>query len=167
MIMRYCGHNVKINKGKWESLSFSEKSRCVGSYFCGQTKYFIKCLKEIPQDLKDYWIGYVDVRTQDILCGGYGTDEENHHELYKASIICGRFGKGQWFFHIDREICEQLVNDWEFSNKKNFHLHLDLGGGMYQQYIFSKNQKDMLIKQLKPLLEMKWYNRKGEEDDCW
>lgn len=164
MVLRYCGHWVRVNKEKWKTLSFKEKLKCVGSYFAGQTEYFIDCLKEIPQNLKDYWIGYVNVRTQDILCGGYGTNEPIRKELYEVSIICGRHGDGQWFSHIDKSIVEQLVRDWEFSEKKRFQLHLDLGCGMSQNYTFSKRQKDMLIEQLKPLLDMKWYEGSREED---
>lgn len=166
MVLRYCGHWVRIDKEKWKALSFKEKLKCVGSYFAGQTEYLIDCLKEIPKNLKDYWIGYVNVRTQDILCGGYGTDEPSHNELYEVSIICGRHGDGQWFSHIDKSIVEQLVRDWEFSDKKRFQLRLDLGCGMSQNYTFSKRQKDMLIEQLKPLLDMKWYER-GNSDDEW
>lgn len=162
MVLRYCGHWIRIDKDKWKSLSFKEKLKCVGSYFSGQAEYFIDCLKEIPQDLKDYWIGYVNVRTQDILCGGYGTDEASHNELYEISIICGKRGSGQWFSHIDKSIVEQLVRDWEFSDEKKFQLHLDLGCGMSQKYTFSKRQKDMLIEQLKPLLDMKWYEGNRE-----
>lgn len=164
MVLRYCGHWVRVDKEKWKTLSFKEKLKCVESYFSGQTEYLIDCLKEIPQNLKDYWIGYVNVRTQDIFCGGYGTDEPSHNELYEVSIICGRHGDGQWFSHIDKNIVEQLVKDWEFSDKKRFQLHLDLGCGMSQNYIFSKCQKDMLIEQLKPLLDMKWYEGSREED---
>lgn len=159
MVLRYCGHLVKIDKEKWKSLSFKEKSKCVGSYFLGQAEYFIDCLKEIPQNLKEYWIGYVNVFTQDIWCGGYGTDEPSHNELYEISIICGRHGDGQWFSHVRKDIVEQLVRDWEFSNKKRFQLHLDLGCGISQNYRFSKRQKNMLIEKLKPLLDMKWYKR--------
>lgn len=164
MVLRYCGHWVRIDKEKWKALSFKEKLKCVESYFAGQTEYFIDCLREIPQNLKDYWVGYVDVHTQDILCGGYGTDEPSHNELYEISIICRKHGNGQWFSHIDKSIVEQLVRDWEFSNKKRFQLHLDLGCGMSQNYTFSKYQKDMLIEQLKPLLDMKWYEGSREED---
>lgn len=153
MILRYCGHWVRIDKDKWKALSFKDKAKCVGSYFA-----------EVPQNLKDYWIGYVNVRTQDILCGGYGTDEPSHNELYEISIICGKHGDGQWFSHIDKSIVEQLVKDWEFSDKKRFQMHLDLGGCMSQNYTFSKRQKDMLIEQLKPLLDMKWYEGSREED---
>ncbi len=164
MVLRYCGYWVRIDKEKWKALSFKEKLKCVGSYFSGQTEYFIDCLREIPQNLKDYWVGYVDVHTQDIFCGGYGTDEPSHNELYEISIICGKHGNGQWFSHIDKSIVEQLVRDWEFSNKKRFQLHLDLGCGMSQNYTFSKYQKDMLIEELKPLLDMKWYEGSREED---
>lgn len=169
MILRYCGHHIRIDKSKWKALTFQKKLECVKEYFSGQTKYIFNCLKEVPQNLKDYWIGYVDVRTRDILCVGYGTDEPSHNELYEVSIICGRHRNGQWFSHIGKDIVEQLVRDWEFSDKKRFHLHLDLGGGMSQNYIFSKRQRDMLIKQLKPLLDMKWYESDGidEDKDCW
>lgn len=164
MVLRYCGHWMMIDKGKWMTLSFKDKLKCVGSYFSGQTEYLIDCLKKNPQNLKDYWTGYVNVRTQDIFCGGYGTDEPNHNELYEVSIICGRHGNGQWFSHIGKDTVEQLVKDWEFSDKKRFQLHLDLGGCMSQNYTFSKHQKDMLIEQLKPLLDMKWYEGSREED---
>lgn len=90
--------------------------------------------------------------------------EPSHNELYEISIICGKHGNGQWFSHIDKSIVEQLVRDCEFSDKKRFQLHLDLGCGMSQNYTFSKRQKDMLIEQLKPLLDMKWYDR--DEEDC-
>lgn len=73
MVLRYCGHWVKIDKKKWKALSFKEKLKCVGSCFPAQAEYFIDCLKEVPQNLKDYWVGYVDVRTQDIFCGGCDT----------------------------------------------------------------------------------------------
>lgn len=164
MVLRYCGYRIRVDKEKWKALTFKDKVKCVGSYFAGQTEYSIDCLKEIPQNLKNYWIGYVDVSTQDILCGGYGTDEPGHKELYEISIICGKHGNGQWFSHIDKSMVEQLVRDWEFSDKKRFHLHLDLGCGMSQNYIFSKRQKDMLIEQLKLLLDMKWYEGDREED---
>lgn len=164
MILRYCGRWVKTDKEKWKALTFNEKIKCIGSYFSGQTEYIFDCIKEIPNNLKDYWIGYVEVRTQDILCGGYGTDEPIHNELYEISIICGKRGGGQWFSHIGKGIVEQLVRDWEFSDKKRFQLHLDLGGCVSQNYIFSKRQKNMLIEQLKPLLDMKWYEGDTKED---
>lgn len=164
MVLRYCGYRIRVDKEKWKALSFRDKVKCVGSYFSGQTQYLLDCLKEVPENLKDYWIGYVNVITKDILCGGYGTDEPSHKELYEISIICGKHGNGQWFSGIDKSMVEQLVRDWEFSDKKRFHLHLDLGCGMSQNYIFSKRQKDMLIKQLKPLLDMKWYEGDREDD---
>lgn len=164
MVLRYCGYRIRVDKEKWKALSFKDKARCVGSYFSRQAEYFIDCLKEVPQNLKDYWIGYVNVRTQDILCGGYGTDKPRHEELYEISIICGKHGNGQWFSHIDKSIVEQLMRDWEFSDKKRFQLHLDLGCGMSQNYTFSKRQKNILIEQLKPLLDMKWYEGDREED---
>ncbi len=164
MVLRYCGYRIRVDKEKWKALSFRDKVKCVGSYFSGQTQYLLDCLKEVPENLKDYWIGYVNVITKDILCGGYGTDEPSHKELYEISIICGKHGNGQWFSSIDKSMVEQLVRDWEFSDKKRFHLHLDLGCGMSQNYIFSKRQKDMLIKQLKPLLDMKWYEGDREDD---
>lgn len=158
MILRYKGYWVKINKEKWKTQTTKEKIKFIKEYFSEQTKYILECLKEIPSNLKDYWIGHVDVNTKDILCCGYGTDEPSHKELYEISIICGKHGKGQWFSHIDKSIVEQLVNDWEFSDKKKYYFHLDLGCGMSQRYIFSKRQKDMLIEQLKPLLNTKWYD---------
>lgn len=150
MVLRYKGIWVKTDKNKWKEQSFQEKLKCVKQYFSDESKY-------IFGKIKDYWIGYVDISKQDILCGGYGSDEPSHTELYYISIICGRFHKGQWFSHIGKDTVEKLINDWEFSKNKKFHLHLDLGGFAYQQYTFSKRQKDMLIEKLKPLLEMKWH----------
>ena len=144
-----------MNKEKWKEQKFKEKINCIKNYLFLKTKYIFECLK-------DYFFGYVYVKQQDILCGGYGTNEPSHKELYEISIICGRFGKGQWFSHVGKEICKQLVNELKISDKKNFYLQIYLGGGIYQQYIFSKKQKDILINQLEPLLEIKWYERNHE-----
>lgn len=155
MILRYKGYWVKTDKEKMKKLSLSEKLSAFKEYFSEENKYIVK-------KIKDYWIGYVDVHTQDIFV----CDDENrsgHNELYEISIIAGKHGRGQWFSHIGKNIVEQLVNDWEFSEKKEFELHLDLGCGAYQRYTFSKKQKDMLIEKLKPLIEKKWYENNGEE----
>lgn len=162
MILRYKGKWAKINKDKWKSQTIKEKAGFIKEYFSDETKYTI-------ERIKNYWIGYVEVKPKNILCGGYGTDEPSHNEIYEISIICGRFHDGQCFSYIGKDLVEQLVRDWEFLENKRFQLHLDLGCGMSQNYTFSKRQKDMLIKQLKPLLEMKWYKSDGigEDDDCW
>ena len=150
MILRYKGIWVRIDKKKWKEKSFREKLEVIREYFFDEVEY-------ITKEIRDYWIGFADVRTQDILCGGYGSDEPSHTELYYINIMCGRFNKAQYFSHIDKEMVLEIVNDWEHSDSKKFHLHLDLGCGAYQQYTFSKRQKDMLIAQLKPLLNMKWH----------
>ncbi len=157
MILRYKGQWIRIDKGKWREQTFKEKSVCFKDYFSEQTKYIFECLK-------DYWIGYANVQTQDIFCGGCRTGEPRRNEIYEVSIICGKHGKGQLFSRIDKSIVEQLVNDWEFWDKKNYYLYLDLGGGMSQSYNFSKRQKNMLIKQLKQVLDMRWYEGQMEED---
>lgn len=157
MILRYKGYWVKINKEKWKTKTFKEKWDFVKDYFSEQRKY-------IFDQLKDYWIGYVDVHTQDIWCGGCGTDEPSHKELYGISIICGKHGDGQIFPQIGKSIVEQIVRDWEVSEEKKFQLHLDLGGGASQKYTFSKQQKDMLVEKLKPLIDMKWYDGDREND---
>lgn len=155
MILRFKGYWLKLDRSKWKNKTVKEKWNCIREYLCGQTEYVIK-------SIKDYWVGYVDVRTKDILIGEYSSDEFGHNELYEVSIICGRFGDGQCFSHIGKDITEEIVNNWEFSEKKKFELHLDLNAGVYQRYTFSRKQKDMLIKQLKPLLDVKWYEDNKE-----
>lgn len=157
MVLRYKGHFLKINKERWRKQTFKEKLKFIKEYFSEEIKYII-------EGVKDYWIGYVEVQIQDILCGGYGTDEPSHNEIYEVSIFCGRFNSGQWFSNIGKDIVERIVNDWEVSDKKRFHLHLDLGCGMSQQYIFSKKQKEDLVKKLKPLLNTKWYWDDGDDE---
>lgn len=156
MIFRYKGNWLKIDKKKWGELLFREKLKYVKEYFSDETKYLI-------EGIHDFWSGYVDVDIQNMLCGGDEAGEPCHKEIYYISISCGRFHDGNWFSHIDKHTVQQLINDWEFSDKKKFHLHLDLGGGAYQQYTFSKRQKDILIKKLKPLLQMKWYESENKE----
>ncbi len=141
---------MKFDKDKWKAQSGKVKAKLIKKYFSEEVKYIIK-------RIKDYWIGYVEVRTQDILCGGYETNKLSHNELYAVYIICGRFNIRQRLSVIEEDIIEKFVKDWEFSEKKRFHLHLDMGYGISQDYTFSKRQKDMLIEQIKPLLEMEWY----------
>lgn len=158
MILKYKGYWVKIDKEKLNQLSFPEKILAFKEYFSKERKF-------IAQKVKDYCIGYVEVRTQNILI--MDDDESSHNEIFKVSIIAGRHGAGQWFSNIGKELAEQIVKDWEFSEKREYELHMDLdsGYGACQRYTFSKKQKDMLVEQLKPLLEKKWYE--GTLDEYW
>ena len=153
MILRLKGHWVKVNKMEWKRLSFSKKCGVWKAYFCEQAVYLKDCLK-------DYWIGYVEVHEDMILC-------EDCHKIYSISIICGRYKRGQYFSGIRRDTVNQLVTEWEFSDKKSFRFCLDLGSGMLQDYVFSKCQKNMLIRDLKPLLEQSWYENLDEDSDCF
>lgn len=146
MILRYKGYWVRIDKEEWKNLSVEEKFKAIRDYFTEEIKY----LKEI---LQDYLTGYVSVHVQNIFCG-------DHDEIFHLDITCGRFGRGQYFSGIGRETAEKLVREWKNSKNRQYWLHVSLGSGAYQEYIFSRKQKDMLIEQLEPLLKEKWYNRK-------
>ena len=146
MIFRYKGYWVRINKEEWENMSVEEKFKTIRDYFTEEAKY----LKKI---LQDYLTGYVSVNIQNIFCN-------DHDEIFHLDIVCGRFGRGQYFSGIGRETAEKLVLEWKNSKKRQYWLHVSLGGGAYQEYTFSRKQKDMLMEQLEPLLREKWYDRK-------
>lgn len=150
MIIRFKGYKVKIDNEKWKEKSFKEKITIIKEYILEELEY-------LRDKFIYFWVGFVDIQVQDILCGGIGSDEPSHTDICYITILVGRFNKGQCFSNIDKPMIEELINDWEFSNNKKFHLHIDLGCGAYQEYVFSRKQKDMLIAKLKPLLDMKWY----------
>lgn len=156
MVLRYKGDWVKTDKEKLQQMSLSEKGQLLKEYFTEERKY-------IAERLKSYWIGFVDVNVQNI---SVTYDKNNYQqEILEISIVTGRHGNGQWFSGIGKDMVEQIVRDWEFSEKKEFELHLDLGCCAYQRYVFTKKQKDMLIEKLKPLLEKNWYKGEGKLDD--
>lgn len=161
MILRYRGEWIKSNK-EWSKLDIKGKIWCLKEYLSGQTSYIFECLKKIPGNLKCYWGGYVDVRTQDILVY-YVEDKQGHTELYELSIVCGRYNRGQYFSHIGRDTAERIVRALEFSGRKKFRLCLKSGDGVSQSYSFSKRQKDVLMEQLKPLLYVKWYEESAPQ----
>lgn len=156
--MNFKGYQVSINKEKFRKSSFKEKLEFLKIFFSEQSKY-------IYRKKKDYWIGWVDVHTQDISC----TDEQGNRvsKLYEVNIYAGKNGNGQTFSGVSKETCQQIVEEWESSDKKLYGLHLSLGCGISQQYDFTKKQKDMLVAQLKPLLEREWYEQEQEDDDTW
>ena len=143
MILRYKGYWIRTNKKEWEKLTTEEKCKTVKEYFQEESRY-------IKESFKDFWIGYVNVRTQNIFC-------DDHFEIYHLVIECGRFRHGQLFSEIDKETAEKLVKDWDQSYKKRYYLKVNLGCGAYQEYTFSRKQKEILIKQLKEILKRKWY----------
>jgi hypothetical protein len=108
----------------------------------------------------DYWFGYVEVRTQDIMVVDY--DEKTKNPLYEASIIVGRHGTAQWFSHLDLDVIKQIIEKAKACTSKYFNLHIDFGGSMYQEYLFTKRQLKMLIPQLEDLVDKEWY----KDDDC-
>jgi hypothetical protein len=103
----------------------------------------------------DYWFGYVEVKTQDIMVVDY--DDETKNPLYEASINVGRHGTAQWFSHLDLDVIKQIIEKTKNCTSKYFNLHIDFGGSMYQEYIFTKRQLKMLIPQLEELLDKEWY----------
>lgn len=156
MKLSYHGYSVTIDKKKWSSLSFAGKAEAIRSYLRSEFEYK-------KEKFHDYWVGYVSVYTNDI----YVLDSNNtsgHDELYEVSILAGRKGDGQTFSGIGRELIQEIVEKWESSPKKRYHLHISLGGGAYQEYTFSRKQKEMLIAQLKPLLQKKWYSGNCQEN---
>lgn len=156
MNFKHRGHTVKLSD-KWKALSIKEKAGLIKDLVVDEWDYK-------KERFHDYWVGYVNVRTNTISCTNDKTGE-SQKKIYDITIHCGRNGTGQSFSHIKKDIAEELVKKWEFSDKKAFELHIDIDMGIsaFQEYTFTRKQKDMLIEQLKPLLEKEWYD--GEEDD--
>ena len=153
MLLRYNGRWIKTDKEKIKQLPLSDILKAYRDYFIEETEY-------IAERMKNYWIGYVDVNEQEILCG---EEKPFHKELLSVSIIVGRHGDGQWFSKIGKDTVKRLVDEWEPIDKKRYELTLDLGCGFSQRYTFTRKQKNMLIDKLKPLLEKKWYEEECEE----
>ena len=151
MILRYKGNWIKTSKEKMKELPLPEILKAYRDYFVEETEY-------IAESMKKYWIGYVDVYEQEILCGD---EKPFHKELLSVSIIAGRHGKSQWFSKIGKDMVKRLVDEWETADKKMYEFTLDLGCGFSQQYIFTRKQKNMLMDKLKPLLEKKWYEEEN------
>jgi hypothetical protein len=124
----------------------------------------ISILRIIYKDKKErfinYWFGYVEVKTQGIMVVDF--DKETKNPLYEVSIVVGMHGRGQWFSHIDLDTIKQILEKTEGFNGKYFHLTIDLGSGMSQDYLFTKRQIKMLIPKLEELLDKEWY----EDDEC-
>lgn len=146
MKIKYKGYWVNLDLKKLIKSSWKTKKE----FFGGQIKYKI-------ERIKDYWVGYVNVRTQNIYCCSDNPSEKGINKLYEVNIVAGRKHSGQMFNAIGKDTCKKIINDWEFCDKKSFELCLDLGCGMSQSYTFTKRQKNMLIDQLKPLLDKDWY----------
>lgn len=153
MQLNYRGYTVEIDVGKWKALPFKEKIQCIYEYISSEISYK-------AEKLKDYWIGYVNVSVQDIWCMNENGSFDD--KVYKVNAVAGRFGHGQFLTDIPQETCQQMIDEWEHSEKKVFNLHLG-NSFMYQEYDFSRKQKDMLIEQLKPIMEREWYI---DEDYC-
>lgn len=150
MYIPYRGYRVTINHEKWQAMSVREKVECICSYFCEQSAY-------IKKRLKDYWCGWVNVHVQDIGNTGVKPDP-----VYEVSIYAGRRGSGQTFSCVSKEVCQQIVDQWENSSKKQFELYLG-NGSISQSYVFNRYQRTLLIELLKPVLERQWY----EETEEW
>lgn len=150
MYIPYKGFKVTIDKEKWKNLSVMKKLRCICSYVREQSSY-LKKRKE------NDWRGWVSVHVQDIGNTGMTPDP-----VYEVTIYAGHRGDGQTFSHVSKNICRQMVDEWEDSPKKQFELYL--GDGCFSQsYVFNRHQRDLLIEQLKPVLERQWYE--DIEDD--
>ncbi len=78
------------------------------------------------------------------------------------SVIAGRKGDVQSFNNLTKQICEQLIRNWKGKTSKRYRLHLDLGGSIYQEYNFTRHQKDILIQKLEVTLEKEWFNTAEE-----
>lgn len=151
MKIKYKGYWVNLNLKELIKSSWKKKKE----FFGGQIEYEV-------ERVKDYWIGYVHIRTQDIYCCSDNPNEKGTNKIYNVYISAGRKRSSQAFYAISKDVCKQLVNEWEFCDKKSFEFYLDLGGGVSQSYTFTKRQKNMLINQLKPLLDKEWYKNDEE-----
>lgn len=149
MRMKYKGYTVDFNVKKFMESSMHDKSEVLGILIRDNFNYY-------KQRWHDYWIGYVDVYEENI--SEFTEDETMVTKIESVSVIVGRKGDGQSFHNLTRPICEQLVKDWKSNTKKRYRLHLDLGGSIYQDYVFTRRQKDMLISKLEPILRSEWYD---------
>lgn len=108
--------------------------------------------------IKNYWLGYVEINKQDIMCDLNDQGIGLGNKIYELCIYVGRKNKGQ-SFSINKQICEDIIEKWEHDNDKtSYSFHLDLGNGFYQDYIFTKRMKNELIKKLKPFMKEEWYD---------
>lgn len=157
MICRYKGNWIRINERKWKEATAKQKWKVIKDYIVTQAEYLLQSVSQLSGIVKNYWIGYVDVRPRKIYCGNIG--ETSLYTVESVSIACGRFGKGHLLSGIDKTTAKQIVDEWENANKRKYELNLDHGDAgfhAFQSCTFSKKQKDMLMKQLKPLLDTEW-----------
>lgn len=147
MRMRYNGYEVDFNVKKFMEASCSTKIKIMNEITVD--KFFTTKKKVL-----EYWCGFVDVNENHITL-----DDDGHKRRFilSLSIITGRKHKGHWFSNISRQMCEELIADWN-EKKKRYRLHIDLGGGAYQDYTFNRYQKDILLKKLMESLQKEWYD---------
>lgn len=109
-------------------------------------KYFYKKEK---QKFVNYFLGFVDVNKY------YIDDIDGNTQLYKISIIAGKYGKGVWFSQISAEHIFDIIDKLKETNVSNvrFKLFVDYGCGAYQNYIFNKYQQKCLLKELEKIMQ--------------
>lgn len=149
MRIKYKGYPVDFNVKQFIESSTHDKLEVLSMLIKDNMSYH-------KQRWYDYWIGYVDVHEDTIsICNDDGSMTE---KIDCLSVSAGRKGDGQIFNNLTKPICEQLVRNWKGKTNKRYRLHLDLGGSIYQEYDFTKHQRDILIQKLEVTLEKEWFN---------
>ena len=109
-------------------------------------EFFRYIFKRTKERFINYWFGYVSVYKQ------YIRDLDGKEKLHTFSIIVGKHGKGQWFSELDASKIQTLIDSIKSKNNKCFWLHLNLGCGAYQEYLFDKYQTKLLLQQLEKIV---------------
>lgn len=145
MILRYKGSWIRTKKEVWSRMSAKEKIAEIKLYLSEEATH-------IKENFTDYWLGYVDIHAQSI----FGCEEHKDY-VYSLTILAGRFGRGYILSSIGKGTAEKIVNEWGNADKSYYELTVDFGGGISQRYIFTKRQKNILVRKLKDVLEMEWH----------
>ncbi|MBP2070865.1 hypothetical protein [Thermoanaerobacterium butyriciformans] len=82
----------------------------------------------------------------------YIDDLKGNIELYKISIMAGRFGKGVLFSQLSARRINDIVNALK-EKKTKFELTIDYGCGAYQTYIFNRYQQKCLLRELEEIIK--------------
>lgn len=147
MRIKYQGYEVDVSIKKFMEASAKVKKDVI-------KEIVLDKVGNAKKSFIEYWFGFVDVNENHITSV---VDGEHHESILSLTIITGRKQEGQFFSNISKQLCEELIESWNSSQKKRYHLHIDLGGGAYQDYVFNRYQKKILIRKLMEEVEKEWY----------
>lgn len=116
----------------------------------------ISKIKRLKQKSINYWFGEVSVRKNYITC------LDKIQRLYTISITAWRFKQATLLTEMDTCCILDILTKLETYPKK-FHLRLEHGCGVFQEYTFNKYQQKILLEKLKNILETEEFYNEDKE----